>query len=353
MDHLFTTSIVRLARRITWIAWVLLVGAVATFIWAIAFTKGVEALINALLISLLGFLLPSGFVFWVAWAIDRADLPSDQGVPSERGAAGSTPGDLARWLRYGFAAAAVLTALLARGLLTPVLGYAAPYSVFYLAVAATAWFGGLGAATLAIMLSAVAAWYFFVPPAWSFALEQTGDLVGMGLFLAIAGATAAMTSALRSSQRRAQSLLADLRARQAAVEESEARFRVVADEVPAMIWMTDASNACVYVNRGAVSFSGRPTAQHLGSDWLVGIHPDDLQRVRERVGQATTAREPFAIEYRLLRHDGVYRTLRDEGRPRFDSSRGFMGYIGVAVDITGREGEGTSHRPAAQTDSEP
>lgn len=331
----------------------LLAGAVATFIWAIAFTKGVEALINALLISLLGFLLPSGFVFWVAWAIDRAEPQSDEGAPSERGVAGSAPRDLAGWLRYGFAVLAVLTAILARGLLSPVLGYAAPYSAFYLAVAAAAWFGGLGAATLAIVLSALAAWFFFVPPAWSFLLEQTGDLVGMGLFLAIAGATAAMTSALRSSQRRAQSLLADLRARQAAVEESEARFRVVADEVPAIIWMTDASNACIYVNRGAVNFSGRPTAQHLGSGWLAGIHPDDLHRVRERVGHAMTAREPFAIEYQLLRHDGVYRMLRDEGRPRFDGSHGFMGYVGVAVDITGRESEGTLQHPAAQADSEP
>jgi len=45
-------------------------------------------------------------------------------------------------------------------------------------------------------------------------------------------------------------------------------------------------------------------------------------------------REPFTIEYRLRRYDGVYRWVVDSGLPRFDSDGDFLGYIGSAVDIT-------------------
>jgi signal transduction histidine kinase len=42
------------------------------------------------------------------------------------------------------------------------------------------------------------------------------------------------------------------------------------------------------------------------------------------------------MEYRLRRHDGVYRWIVDYGVPRFDSSGAFCGYIGSCIDITDR-----------------
>jgi signal transduction histidine kinase len=48
---------------------------------------------------------------------------------------------------------------------------------------------------------------------------------------------------------------------------------------------------------------------------------------------AFDARQPFDIDYRLKRHDGAYRWIRDEGRPVFATTGEFEGYIGSCMDI--------------------
>src|SRR5262249_16862247 len=48
------------------------------------------------------------------------------------------------------------------------------------------------------------------------------------------------------------------------------------------------------------------------------------------------ARRGFTMEYRLRRHDGEYRWIADQGVPRYDANRAFLGYIGSCVDITER-----------------
>jgi C4-dicarboxylate-specific signal transduction histidine kinase len=43
---------------------------------------------------------------------------------------------------------------------------------------------------------------------------------------------------------------------------------------------------------------------------------------------------PFKLEYRLRRHDGVYRWMMESGVPRFTAENSFLGLIGNCVDIT-------------------
>ena len=43
------------------------------------------------------------------------------------------------------------------------------------------------------------------------------------------------------------------------------------------------------------------------------------------------------MEYRLRRYDGEYRWVLDHGVPRFDQDGSFVGYIGIAVDVTDRK----------------
>ena len=66
------------------------------------------------------------------------------------------------------------------------------------------------------------------------------------------------------------------------------------------------------------------------------MHPDDLQRCLAAHEAATGAREPFQVEYRLRRHDGVYRWVLDQAVPRF-AAGAFLGFAGAAVDITERK----------------
>src|SRR5207247_1611362 len=118
------------------------------------------------------------------------------------------------------------------------------------------------------------------------------------------------------------------------LRESEERFRVVADSAPVLIWMSGLDKLCNFFNKPWLEFTGRTVEQEMGNGWTEGVHPDDLQRCLQTYTAAFDARAPFVMQYRLRRHDGEYRWLKDDGVPRYDTQKNFTGYIGSCVDIT-------------------
>ncbi len=123
----------------------------------------------------------------------------------------------------------------------------------------------------------------------------------------------------------------------AALEESEARFRVMADQTPVPLWMSDPERRYVYLNRAWLAFTGRALDDELGDGWTAGIHPEDFGPRQAAFAEAFDARKSFTLEYRLRRHDGAYRWVLDHGAPRFDGDGTFAGYIGACLDITERK----------------
>ena len=121
---------------------------------------------------------------------------------------------------------------------------------------------------------------------------------------------------------------------EAALRESEARFRMMADAAPMLLWMSNADRQSVFFNEGWLRFRGRSLREEADDGWLDGVHPHDRHRCQTVRQAATDAHAPFSVEYRLLRHDGEYRWLLDRGVPRFDDSGGFAGYIGACSDVT-------------------
>jgi PAS domain S-box-containing protein len=121
---------------------------------------------------------------------------------------------------------------------------------------------------------------------------------------------------------------------EAALYESEARFRFITDQSPGLIWVSDENKKCTWFNRTWLDFTGHNQGQDLGDGWAGSIHADD------RVGYCAVAdrhfdvRLPFAAEARLRRHDGEYRWMLSLGQPRFDESGGFKGYVGTCLDMT-------------------
>ena len=117
------------------------------------------------------------------------------------------------------------------------------------------------------------------------------------------------------------------------IEESEERFRKVADSAPVLIWMSDTDKLCYFFNKGWLNFTGRTMEEELGNKWAEGVHPDDLEKCMDIYSSSFDKREDFYMEYRLKRHDGEYRWLSDCGVPRFTSDGEFEGYIGACMDI--------------------
>jgi PAS domain S-box-containing protein len=115
--------------------------------------------------------------------------------------------------------------------------------------------------------------------------------------------------------------------------ESEARFQVMADTAPVLIWMTGTDSLCNYFNKPWLEFTGRTMEQEVGTGWTEGVHPDDVQGCFDVFLPAFHARKPFRMEYRLRRADGEYRWVIESGIPRYAGGE-FAGYIGSNIDIT-------------------
>jgi PAS domain S-box-containing protein len=122
-----------------------------------------------------------------------------------------------------------------------------------------------------------------------------------------------------------------------ALRESEQRFRNVSDSAPVLLWKSGPDKLCVFFNRGWLEFRGRSMEQELGNGWAEGVHPDDAQRCLKIYHTSFDARQSFEMEYRLRRHDGEYRWVLDRGVPRYSGSGDFLGYVGVAIDLTDRK----------------
>ena len=122
-----------------------------------------------------------------------------------------------------------------------------------------------------------------------------------------------------------------------ALQESEERFRVMANTAPVMIWMSGLDKLCYYFNKGWLDFTGRTLEQEMGNGWGEGVHPEDFQRFLDTYNTAFDARQEFQMEYRLRRFDGEYRWILDTGIPRFTPDGSFVGYISSGIDITERK----------------
>jgi PAS domain S-box-containing protein len=130
--------------------------------------------------------------------------------------------------------------------------------------------------------------------------------------------------------------ITDRKKAEQAIRESEAQFRNMADNAPAILWVTVPSGECTYLSALWYEFTGRTRGEDVGYAWLEAIHPDDLAETKRIFREANEGQIPFRIDYRLRRHDGEYRWAVDAGLPRFNGSV-FQGFVGCVFDVHERK----------------
>ncbi|WP_159348173.1 PAS domain S-box protein [Roseomonas harenae] len=122
----------------------------------------------------------------------------------------------------------------------------------------------------------------------------------------------------------------------AALRESEARFRNMADHAPVMVWMTDADGSSIFLSQRWYSYTGQTPETGLGFGWLDAVHPEDRDMANAVFLQAMRDEAAFEIEYRLRATDGTYAWMIDAAAPRRDGDGRFAGFVGSVFDISDR-----------------
>lgn len=131
--------------------------------------------------------------------------------------------------------------------------------------------------------------------------------------------------------------ISEIKQTREALEESEERFRLMADAAPVSIFVTDTQPSCIYVNKSWLAYTGLTFEGSLGNKWRNALHPDDLGSFMEIYLNAFEQQEPFHTEIRIRKADGAYGWLLTTGVPRYTSNGRFLGYIGTGIDITERK----------------
>jgi PAS domain S-box-containing protein len=121
---------------------------------------------------------------------------------------------------------------------------------------------------------------------------------------------------------------------EAALRESEQRFRTTANSAPVLIWMSGPDKRCTWFNQRWLDFVGRAMEQEIGDGWCDNVHPADFDRTLDTYHAAFDARRPYEIEFRLQRDDGAWRWLLERGTPHHGPQGEFVGFIGTCIDIT-------------------
>lgn len=127
------------------------------------------------------------------------------------------------------------------------------------------------------------------------------------------------------------------------------QYKMIVESSPNMLWRAGTDGLCNYFNRTWLEFTGRAMAQEMGNGWAEGVHSEDLDYCLKIYLEAFTKREAFEMVYRLMRHDGEYRWINDNGVPFYDEEGEFQGYIGSCIDIT-EQVRGEAWRYMAQKD---
>ncbi|MDX2243625.1 MAG: PAS domain S-box protein [Leptolyngbyaceae cyanobacterium bins.302] len=134
-----------------------------------------------------------------------------------------------------------------------------------------------------------------------------------------------------------QGILQDINDRkqsEAALRQSEERFRSLMQASAQIIWNTNAEGELVTEQPGWSAFTGQPFEAYQGWGWLTKIHPEDSGSVAEAWAKALGSRSLYETEFRLSRHDGEYRYMSCRAVPILHPDGSIREWIGANTDIT-------------------
>ncbi|MBD0271051.1 MAG: PAS domain-containing protein, partial [Acetobacteraceae bacterium] len=124
--------------------------------------------------------------------------------------------------------------------------------------------------------------------------------------------------------------------REAAVAESEARFRAMADNIPQLAWMARPDGWIFWYNRRWHDYTGTALEEMQGWGWRTVHHPDHVGRVAAHFRRCVEAGEPWEDTFPLRGADGAYRWFLSRAEPVRDAGGRVRLWFGTNTDVTER-----------------
>jgi PAS domain S-box-containing protein len=215
--------------------------------------------------------------------------------------------------------------------------------LFFGAVMGSAWFGGVIAGFIAVVLSSLLITYFFIPPLYSISVTKESQS-----FLAAFILSAIAISIVSSTRKRAENAVrsardqlevqvqvrtAELEESNLEIRESERQLRMLTEAIPQQIWRADLLGRIEYCNQHLRDYIGGSSGALSGEFFFTILHPEDEPIFRHRWESALTSGERFEVQARVRGADGIFRWFLVRSIPQRTESGRIARWYGIHIDI--------------------
>ncbi|KAK4049786.1 hypothetical protein OIV83_003842 [Microbotryomycetes sp. JL201] len=113
----------------------------------------------------------------------------------------------------------------------------------------------------------------------------------------------------------------------------DAYFKQIIDNMPQMVWTTTPLGSHDFFNQNWYDFTGLEPEQSLGVGWQSPFHEDDMPVAVTAWTHSLETGDPYSVEYRCRRADGVWRWMLGRALPLRSITGEIQAWFGTQVDV--------------------
>ena len=121
---------------------------------------------------------------------------------------------------------------------------------------------------------------------------------------------------------------------QEALQDSEERFRTLANNMSQFAWIADPEGWIYWYNQRWYDYTGTGLEQMHGWGWTQVLHPDHVDRVVEKISRCFLTGTIWEDTFPLRGKDGGYRWFLSRSVPIYDKTGKILRWLGTNTDIT-------------------
>jgi PAS domain S-box-containing protein len=137
-----------------------------------------------------------------------------------------------------------------------------------------------------------------------------------------------------AARREIELLWQESEAARAAVQDSEKRYRFLANAIPVQVWTATPEGTLDYANERSATYFGKPMQELMGERWISMLHPDDVEPTLARWQQSLASGTDYEAEFRLWSAaDQCHRWHLGRASPQRDATGAIIRWFGTNTDI--------------------